>query len=71
VTFAFRLTRTLPARLRVAADVLRDPRGGTPGVGGGDHLDAVADLGRQPRSPQGFETGSGCVVGLGATHAEL
>jgi len=55
----------------MAAEVRGDPGGGPSGVGEGDHLDAVADLGRQVGASEGAELVAGGVVEDGADHAEL
>jgi hypothetical protein len=57
--------------LGMVAEAFGDPRRGPAGIGEGDHLDAVADLGRQGGSSQGPEFVPGCVVERDADHAEL
>ena len=45
--------------------------GGPAGVGEGDHLQAVADLGREVLTPQGLELVAGRFVELDADHTAI
>jgi hypothetical protein len=57
--------------LGVVSEVFGDPGCRPAGLGEADHLDAVADLGRQAGSPQDSEFVTSGVVERDADHAEL